>query len=134
MDHPNACRWHASSEARKVVIIKVDRRHTVETYDKKSYDKKSRPSIFNIFLVLFFLFFGLWTAELLNFDLKIGFLVQNCIYSRPPNKKYPDSRTKKCNFLSYVSTVCYKNLESDCSRGSESTFCHTARLSESRRD
>ena len=41
----------------------------METYDKKSYDKKSRPSIFD-----------LWTPELSNFELKIGFLVQNCIY------------------------------------------------------
>ena len=42
---------------------------TVETYDKKSYDKKSRPSIFD-----------LWTPELNNLDLNIGFLIQNCIY------------------------------------------------------
>ena len=43
--------------------------NTVETYDKKSYDKKSRLSIFD-----------LWTPELNNLDLKIGFLIQNCIY------------------------------------------------------
>ena len=42
---------------------------TVETYDRKSYDKKSRPSIFD-----------LWTPELHNLDLNIGFLVQNRIY------------------------------------------------------
>ena len=47
---------------------------TVETYDKKSYDKKSRPSIFD-----------LWTMELSNFVLKIGFLVENCIYIYSPN-------------------------------------------------
>ncbi len=67
---------------------------TVETYDKKSYDKKSRLSIFD-----------LWTLELNNFDLKIGFLVQSCIYSQPTSKKFPNSRTAKCNFLFYVSTV-----------------------------
>ena len=43
----------------------------METYDKKSYDKKSRLSIFD-----------LWTPELNNLDLKIGFLIQNCIYSQ----------------------------------------------------
>ena len=30
----------------------------------------------------FFLFFGLWTLELLNFDLRIGFLVNNCIFGQ----------------------------------------------------
>ena len=70
--------------------------NTVETYDKKSYDKKSRPSIFD-----------LWTVELNNFDLKIGFLVENCIYiyKQPKHKKFPNSRTENWNFLSYVSTV-----------------------------
>ena len=43
----------------------------METYDKKCYDKKSRRSIFD-----------LWMLELNNLDLKIGFLVQNCIYSK----------------------------------------------------
>ena len=44
---------------------------TVETYDKKSYDKKSRLSIFD-----------LWMPESSNLDLKIGFLIQNCVYSQ----------------------------------------------------
>ena len=67
---------------------------TAETYDKKSYDKKSRSSIFD-----------LWTLELSNFDLNIGFLVENCIYKQPKHKKFPDPRTENWNFLSYVSTV-----------------------------
>ena len=55
----------------------------METYDKKSYDKKSRPSIFD-----------LWTLELSNFDLKIGFLVENCICKQPKQKKFPDTWTE----------------------------------------
>ena len=47
---------------------------TVETYDKESYDKKSRSSIFD-----------LWTLELSNFDLNFGFLMENCIYINSPN-------------------------------------------------
>jgi len=69
----------------------------VEKYDKKSYDKKSGPSIFD-----------LWMLELKNPDLNIGFLIHNCIYiyrerEREPAgiKKNPDSITKQCNFLSY---------------------------------
>ena len=46
---------------------------TLETYVKKSYglvyNQKSRPSIFD-----------LWTLELSNLNLNIGFLVKNCIY------------------------------------------------------
>jgi hypothetical protein len=52
-------------------FAQIDRDKTVETYDKKSYDKKSRLSIFD-----------LWTLELNNLDLKIGFLVQNCTYNQ----------------------------------------------------
>ena len=66
----------------------------METYCKKSCDKKSRPSIFD-----------LWTPELSNFDVSIGFLVQNCVYKQPKHKDFPDSRTEIWNFLSYVSTV-----------------------------
>ena len=51
-------------------------RNTVETYDKKSYDKKSRSSIFD-----------LWMLELSIFDLKIGFLVENCRYKQPKHGK-----------------------------------------------
>ena len=40
----------------------------MQTYDKKSYDKKSGLSIF-----------GLWTPELNNSDLKTGLLVKNCV-------------------------------------------------------
>ena len=58
-----------------------------------------------MFLGELFLFVPFWLQDLFIFDLKIGFLVQNCIYSQPKSKKFPDSRTEKCNFLSYVSTV-----------------------------
>ena len=54
--------------------------------------------MFEMFLVLFFLFFGLWTAELLNFDLKIGFLIKNCIYGQLEMSRILDSDPKIRNF------------------------------------
>ena len=69
-------------------IVKINALNTVETYDKKSYDKKSRLSIFD-----------LWTPELSNFDLKIGFLVQNCIYSQLELRKFQTLAAK--NAISY---------------------------------
>ena len=46
---------------------------TVETYDKKSYDNKSRLSILD-----------LWTPESNMFDLNIGFHIQEAAGSKPP--------------------------------------------------
>ena len=62
--------------------------HTVEMYDKKSYDKKSRLSIFD-----------LWTLESSNFDLKIGFLGQNCVYNQLELRKFQTLAPK--NAISY---------------------------------
>ncbi len=42
-----------------------------------SYDQKTP---YDLILSQFFLFFGIWASDLLNFDLKFGFLVKNCIY------------------------------------------------------
>ena len=74
---------------------------TVETYDKKSYDKKSRLSIFD-----------LRTPKLTNFDRKIGFLVQNCIYSQLEIRKFQTLARK--NAISYHMSPPYvrgHNLE-----------------------
>ena len=35
---------------------------------------------FYFFITVFFLSFGLWVSDFLIFDLKIGFLVKNCMY------------------------------------------------------
>ena len=85
------------------------RNHTIRNRD---------PRFFNIFLVLFFLFFGLWTAELLNFNLKIGFLIKNCIYGQlemsrilnfdPKIRKFKTLAPK--NTISYHTSPPYKNL------------------------
>ena len=58
-----------------------------------------------MFLVLFFLCFGLWTAELLNFNLKIGFLIKNCIYGQLEMSRILNSDPKIRN----VQTLVLKN-------------------------
>ena len=55
-------------------------KYTVEAYTKKCYDKKSRLSI---------LIFGLWMSELVVLDLKIRFLVANCICSQLEMSRLP---------------------------------------------
>ena len=37
----------------------------------------------------FFLMFGLWASDFLIFDLKIGFLVKNCIYRQLGMSRIP---------------------------------------------
>ena len=71
---------------------------------------------------LVFLNFLLWVKELVNSDCRFGFLVKNLIYSQLEMSRISkfdrkirnslDSGTEKCNFLSYVSTVC-GNLETN---------------------
>ena len=48
--------------------------------------------------------FGLWTPELLMFDPKIGFLIENCIYSQLEISRIRkfDENTSKINFLGVV--------------------------------
>ena len=35
---------------------------------------------FDFFPISFFLYFALWTPDFLMFDMKIGFLIKNCVY------------------------------------------------------
>ena len=64
---------------------------------------------------LVFLNFLLRVKEFVNSDSRFGFLVKNCMYGQldtsrirnfgQKHMKFPDSRTEKCHFLSYVSIV-----------------------------
>ena len=59
---------------------------------------QERPAKKNICLRLFFLIFGLWTPDLLIFDLKIGFLVKNCIYRPLERSGIPKSDQNMMKF------------------------------------
>ena len=67
---------------------------TAETYDKKSYDKKSRPSLFN-----------LWTVELSNFDVNIRFCVK-----LPPSGRVLRSPSGICAQTLILETLILTNL------------------------
>ena len=67
----------------------------MEIYDEKSYGKKSRLSILY-----------LWMPELSNFDLNIGFLVQNCQLEMSRILKF-------CPEIRHVQTLATKKTISD---------------------
>ena len=58
------------------------RRRTKKFPPFKGANKGIFPEIFEIVRGSVFLHFGLWTSDLPIFDLKIGFLVENCIYGQ----------------------------------------------------
>ena len=49
------------------------------------------------YLNSFFLFVGLWTPDFLIFDLKIGFLIKNCVYRQLEMSRIPNVDEKQPN-------------------------------------